>query len=274
MKKTGDSCRRPPEVREGLVDLVRAAFGEFLADLLSGSSQVEVIDPNVRAQKHAFVQKQLEAWKVSRCCIVEGCEAHAIQGSHAIQRAGPLQHVAENGFVLAPRMQTGHYGMVMRRIGIRSASTFPGFCSRHEQLFGDFEQRRQLQDGKDFVLQAYRATCREVVRLQVEHAYFKQNAHLFHKAHDDFMASDLAKRIRTKGKHITPDEVRGVLARLERTGPNSFDLLLQTACEDLEKLRTAHLKSMEEVLFDKSRADLPVAAASLPIEIPVCLAAA
>jgi hypothetical protein len=48
-----------------VLDLVREAFEEFLAEFLSGSSQIEVMDANVRAKMHAFVHKQLQAWKGS-----------------------------------------------------------------------------------------------------------------------------------------------------------------------------------------------------------------
>ena len=98
-----------------VLDLVREAF-ETLAEFLSGSSQMEAMDANVRAKMHAFVHKQLQASKGSHRCIVSGCEFLAIQRSHTIQRAGPLQRIAENEFVLAPRHRPSEYGLIMRRV--------------------------------------------------------------------------------------------------------------------------------------------------------------
>ena len=41
-------------------------------------------------------------------------------------------------------MQSDKPKMKIKKIGINDASTFPGFCSIHEQLFENFEKKGQL----------------------------------------------------------------------------------------------------------------------------------
>jgi hypothetical protein len=254
-----------------VLDLVREAFQNLFTELLSGSSTLHFVDAKDRAAKHAYVLEHLEAWKQSRNCIVTGCGSEAIQRSHTIQRAGPLKQIAEEGQVLTPRIRADQYALSMRKVSIASASTFPGFCIQHEQLFRDFEQRRVLRHNNDFVLQGYRATCREVVRLEVEYEYFKQNMGSFSKAHEDFIVGELSRRINEKGESVSPEQVRQTINQSGRAGPSRTDLLLEAAQHDLQKLRTEHIGAMEQVLFAQSKADLPVSVVSLPIEIPVCL---
>jgi hypothetical protein len=254
-----------------VIDLVRQAFQDLLTEFFAGSSPLSFVDAKDRAAKHAYVHEHLEAWKKSRNCIVFGCGSQAIQRSHTIQRAGPLKQIAEEGLVMTPRLRADQYGLSMRKVPIVSASIFPGFCIQHEQLFRDFEQRRALRHTKDFVLQAYRATCREAVRLEIERAYFMQNADAFSKAHDDFMVGELSRRISAKGETISPDLIRQTITRSEPSGLPRYHLLMQATWHDLQKLRGEHIRAIEQALFTQSTTNLPVSVVTLPIEIPVCL---
>src|SRR5579859_4755193 len=114
-----------------------------LADALD--SLKELIDADEFAifesrgsQKRFFFDlfaKQRRNSRNPRTCIFPGCREISLPASHAIQRNGPLVCIAEKNHVLAPRFSPRERGLIMARIGIGEASTFPGFCPRHERLF-------------------------------------------------------------------------------------------------------------------------------------------
>ena len=51
----------------------------------------------------------------------------------------------------------------MLSIGINEASTFPGYCLEHENLFSEFENIKDFKTGEHMGLQLYRTVCREIV---------------------------------------------------------------------------------------------------------------
>jgi hypothetical protein len=113
--------------------------------------------------------RKWKAWERSGPCMYRGCPNTGIARSHAIHRAGPIEQIAEQQHVLTPAF--GQDGMTMNRVGVREASTFPGFCTTHEQLFSGFETTGQIADGHQTALQAFRTVCREIARKRhdVEH---------------------------------------------------------------------------------------------------------
>lgn len=122
-----------------------------------------------KAALYAALTKKWKAWERSGPCMYRGCPNTSITRSHSIHRAGPMEQVAEQQHVLTPGF--GQKGMNLNRIGVREASTFPGFCELHEQLFSSFETTGRITDGHQTVLQAFRTICREIARKRhdVEH---------------------------------------------------------------------------------------------------------
>ncbi len=53
--------------------------------------------------------------------------------------------------------------MAATKVGVNVASTFPGFCEKHEGLFSGFETAKDIVAAEDFTLQFYRTVCREIV---------------------------------------------------------------------------------------------------------------
>jgi hypothetical protein len=246
-----------------VINLITEARQQFLREISGGSLLISAADPEMRARMHRFMQESMAEWKASRRCIVPDCDELAI-GSHTIQERGPLKHIAEDGDVLSPRCQAAG-GYTMHRTRLAAASKFPGFCSLHERLFHRFERRKRLENPSDFILQAYRATCREVVRLGIEISYCRENAEAMRDTYRRFCASEVSKRVGARGIEISTDAV------LEVMGPGELDVRFEAATNDLEKLRTAHLKSMEQKIFADPGLDLPVVSLTFPVEIPVCL---
>ena len=110
-----------------------------------------------------------------RCLhFADGNRCNEIISAHSIQKKGQLRLIAEDGHVY--RLSGEHSNLLQRdgapylnKIGIRRASTFPGFCKFHDNaLFKPIDERPLLPTRQQVALYAYRCLCRE--------AFVKENA--------------------------------------------------------------------------------------------------
>lgn len=130
-------------------------------------------------------------WVTSGPCMYRDCTTNSIERSHTIQRAGPIAHLVEDGRVLTPRFEGGE--LKLKLVGASAASTFPGFCSKHEQIFRTFETTGVITNQTDVNLQIFRTICRELRR----------------KRHDaDCLARDLADIRKRLESRVKDDAVR------------------------------------------------------------------
>lgn len=115
------------------------------------------------------VEKRLN--KQSYKCMHPDCNNMAIS-SHSQQRERQLRSIAKNGHVYA--LQRNHYQLAKRlndqksalqlkELGIAVASTFPGFCSMHdEKLFAPIDREELVvSDEKQAFLIFFRTFCYE-----------------------------------------------------------------------------------------------------------------
>lgn len=90
-----------------------------------------------------------------------------IIASHTIQRRGGLSLIQEEGHVLAtkPTFQSTFKNKgrpVPRRVGVNKASTFPGFCNKHDtELFRPIENTDTALNPLAAFLYSYRAIAYE-----------------------------------------------------------------------------------------------------------------
>jgi len=255
-----------------LVDLIKDALQQYISELPDIAVPLAGVDRQARASLRQLVHKELSLWKASRKCIVSDCQNEAIRHSHTLQRAGPLTQIAENNWVLTPTMDAFASRVKMSKITTARASTFPGFCTHHEALFHNFEVNRRLEKDIDFVLQAYRATCRETVRLRIESRYVKEHQDVLARAFDRFLFSELAGRIRTRGIDTTPEAISDAFAKLdEHTHADAYDALIDASVCDLQALEKSHLAMLEQGIFSSAPFEFPVGSTRLPEQLPVCL---
>ena len=99
--------------------------------------------------------------KNRRKCLVQGCNCKTIRKSHSISKNLFLESISENSIVISPSFDNSEGRMVLKQKGIGNASTFPGFCEKHEELFLDFEQNGEFKKTNHFNLQLFRTICRE-----------------------------------------------------------------------------------------------------------------
>jgi hypothetical protein len=107
-------------------------------------------------------------WKNSniKLCLhpnKDECEGKIIK-AHTIQNNRILTRIAVDGHVIVPMLDTGEEGIVWegRKTGKRVATTFNGFCGRHDQmLFREIDNKDYDLSQPQNVLLAYRALARE-----------------------------------------------------------------------------------------------------------------
>lgn len=108
-----------------------------------------------RAIDKAFGKAQKKVNNLRAQCFYPGCTLYAID-SHSQQKLGQLKTIAENGEVFG--MQRNHYQTLKKlpdsrflvRTGIAVASTFKGYCAKHDQaIFSPIELRPLVPDDKE-----------------------------------------------------------------------------------------------------------------------------
>ena len=88
--------------------------------------------------------------------------------AHTVPRAGSLRHIARNGhvysFVPSPEKLIKHHGVCFPELkGINRASTFTGFCSKHDDaIFAAIEKQPFSATPEQCFLLGYRALAREI----------------------------------------------------------------------------------------------------------------
>lgn len=88
--------------------------------------------------------------------------------AHTIQRGSSLKRIAEGGHVLGlsadlAELDRNDGKVKVKRVGINQASTFSGFCGRHDKLtFSPVEDVPFAATDEQCFLLGYRAMCREL----------------------------------------------------------------------------------------------------------------
>lgn len=110
-----------------------------------------------------------------RCLHYEsGEQCNKIINAHSIQKSNQLGVIAEDGHVYRltadlSTMRKNNGRPAPKRVGVKKASTFSGFCKRHDnELFKPIDDFLLEPNAEQIALYAYRCMCREF--------FVKQNA--------------------------------------------------------------------------------------------------
>lgn len=124
--------------------------------------------------------------KQARCLhpkAPDECEGKIIK-AHTIQRSGGLTRIARDGHVYGGKADLGVLkksdGVIpFALIGINEASTFTGFCSRHDtELFRPIETEPFTASQEQLLLYGYRPICRELyTKLQLQRGEEKRSTY-------------------------------------------------------------------------------------------------
>lgn len=102
-----------------------------------------------------------------KSCLHQGvsnCYGSIIK-AHSISKKGSLQYISDNQHVYGMKFEIN--GFNFKKIGIRNASTFTGFCKWHDEiLFSSFEKNNFEKTSKQLFDLCYRAICIEYNAMQ------------------------------------------------------------------------------------------------------------
>ena len=150
------------------------------------------------------------------------------------------------------------------RIGVRDASTFPGFCDVHELEFTEFESQKKLTEERHFWLQAFRTLCREIYTKR----HYKQKVEAALNGYRNLREAFIIARMDQvqREKPVSVQGVRFEKDSLEEQGVAQIDLLSRVTIE-LEELYNGVL---EELQGRSGKIVMEVRA--IDLKLPVCLA--
>lgn len=197
--------RQPPRPEPRLPPETLRQFADLLVRFESDPTIIFDEPGHAKKHVHDIANDEAKAWETEGKCFV--CGDPTIKKSHTLQKLGPLAAIAENREVLQPVAGLdGAYGM--KPIRIRSASTFPGFCQRHERMFSSFETRKKIDTDSDIALQAFRMVCREMFRLKHEAEFLEGLLADYTKRKFDYVVGNLTGDVPAGSKIMLSNDAR------------------------------------------------------------------
>ncbi len=217
-------------------------------------------EPEKTRKLFDHLKRSSRNWERSGPCMYRGCSEASIRRSHSIHRAGSIERIAEAQHVLTPRLDN-HGQMKMERIGVNLASTFPGFCEEHEQLFSEFEVAGEMSASRHVALQAFRTVCREIARKRQGLAELERLLQDYRKARDDYYAAAILKAI--PGAQLEKSTVKGDAMEKRLTST------IKGGKADLAELEGELYDELFAFISGRSSDEPSLQALSLPFEVPV-----
>ncbi|NSY17723.1 hypothetical protein [Neorhizobium sp. AL 9.2.2] len=232
-------------------------YMDRLFALADDPSKLFASEGELKAALFASMKSKAAGWKQPIQCMFRGCQSPSISKSHTVQRTGPITGLIEKGHVLTPHFSDGE--LQLKRVGASEASTFPGFCSKHELIFGEFERKSLIDTAVAVELQVFRTICREIRRKRydvewLERTYSEMMLRFETKAREEARTHDVI----FEGAQIE-DGVFGVAQTHILTG--------NRALSSLESLYDQHFPTIERTGESK----LYIASIQGDILIPVAL---
>lgn len=110
--------------------------------------------------------------KKNKKCICPNCYNKSIKRSHTIPRRMSLDIIAESNKVITPifieKYPVSKQFVGITEIGVGQASTFPGFCEKHELIFQSYEKNGEFSKEDDVIKQLYRNVAYNTFQLKKE----------------------------------------------------------------------------------------------------------
>jgi hypothetical protein len=222
-------------------DIINEEFDNIMELIANNSLEIqkfEIYAPLLKSLTH----KNRYKWNEPRTCIYPTCSSLSVKKSHSIAKSNSLKVIANKGHVLQPSVDVfaKNLEVSMKPVGINNASTFPGFCEKHEKLFHKFEHEK-IHEDSFVMLQTYRAICREVVCLNIEVEIIQNKIDIYKEKIEQESLAILLDRLRDRGvkgpKNLNIKGIDKILTQLEGM-KNDFNT------------RIAYLKKHSEQILD------------------------
>ena len=183
--------KREKEIPKEVHLLIRDAIDKFIDSVKEDETNLFDTDGHMIGYFNQGYCKLLKRIKNKRTCIYPECQSQSIRFSHSIQRAGILEQISEKGHVYCPEIDTNK-GLIIKKVGINEASTFPGYCEKHERFFAGIEHNKAIATDDYLKWQVFRTICKEIVIKEIE----LNDAILALNAYNDLIAKEFVAFIR------------------------------------------------------------------------------
>jgi hypothetical protein len=249
------------ETRTELRELL-AAYDDALTDFDNDHLIIFPSDNERKRLFFEFLKRWDKAWSRRGPCMHDGCQQRSIARSHTISLGTSIRLIAENDHVLTPRFGEG--GLELVPVGVREASTFPGFCEEHEAQFAVFETKKTMTEVEHFRLQAFRTICREIYakRHQIQKA--EEMLSTYERLRHDFVVGRI-RQVPTGNA-----SVKNLALRFEGD-PIEAKLvgMLDEMRRDLPELEQLYRDILADLQTNSTK--VAMIAADLDMRLPVCL---
>lgn len=250
------------------ISIIEAAIDKAVDEYTQGSHVVFGSESQRQHEKFRKNAQQAKAWKSKKQCVVPNCAKSAIKNSHALSRMMSLAPISEMQHLLTPEFNqnTGH--LKLKEIGIKQASTFPGFCIEHEDLFSEFESRGRLENSRDIYLQIYRSACRELFRSTLDRVYVEDIISSFEKKRNKYLLDAVYSEL---DKTIKKDlELKKIEVNNDPVAEN-LKLASSSAKKHEKFVAKIFVPAMEKAVFCNDSSNIHIFATSIDVQIPVAL---
>ena len=253
--------RKESEIRlDELIDVI-GAFNRATEDYWNDFSVIYPPEAERLTELFGKQKRWAKFWEQPNNCMYQGCKRKSIGRSHSVPMSGSIKLISEAGHVVTPRY--GEKGLSMERIGIRKASTFPGFCHHHESIFADFESKKSISSVRHYLLQAFRSLCREIFRMRAHKERLQTVLEEYRTLRRDFFISRLDGV--GAAAHNQPREVTFKGDSREQRAADAVDSL----SEGLVELEQMYRDLLHEI--ETGAHDPPLVPFKLDLRLPVCL---
>ncbi|KAF5051703.1 hypothetical protein DSECCO2_416290 [anaerobic digester metagenome] len=223
--------------------------------------------------------------KQHKCCF-PNCNNQAVS-SHAISKNISLYNISFNGHTLgfeSFRKDKFEKALELNKISIDDATTFKGFCPKHESDFKVLDENSSRYTYYEILLQAYRSICfsyfhsgiqkeidkekNEFIKNEITNEYLiklLKNSGEFDNLELDYLSSD--KELSDFKKQLVGHEC----INLEQNLLNRYKIILEN---QLNNLHDNDKKSQNEIIcccYERSEFDLTILYRKFDFKIPVAM---
>ncbi|MDO6848743.1 hypothetical protein Q4S57_12350 [Priestia megaterium] len=225
------------------------------------SKQLEIYFNNDDARK--------KKWREKKPCMWPDCEEKSIKKSHTIQEHGSLELIADNGKVLTPEFDH-RKGIYLNDIQIASASTFAGFCDKHEEEFNEFEKTKEITKEKHIYLQLFRTVCFQKAKWKNEVSSHEELVDKYKLLRDKTIRDYIIEKCKIDPLKI---EIGKVIFENNDIRIKKSEVLIQNNKANIKFLEDFYYKKLAEYLRkDTVIPDIYYKKFKLDRSLPICLA--
>jgi hypothetical protein len=114
-----------------------------------------------------LIEKLKSEFRVKKCMHPNSLGCNSVIAAHTIQMKGTLDKISKNYHLFRVSQKINDFGKGFEKISTNKASTFYGFCEKHDSIFHIFENKDyDIHSIEQAFYIAYRTVCMELYNKQ------------------------------------------------------------------------------------------------------------